>query len=155
MQAATLRCSCFLAWSAILLSLPLGQAADAQTPLPPDLISPNAPHEVANGASASVTDLAIFAWQEFTALNWPSVDPATTGHRGRPDTNSDFLTIKPGPDGSYPLLVWQDRLELRFGGTVLQIQRSAYSARAAWLYDEHFQQSRRVERDRPVQHVCA
>jgi hypothetical protein len=107
MQAATLRCSCFLAWSAILLSLPLGQAADAQTPLPPDLISPNVPHEVANGASASVTDLAIFAWQEFTALNWPSVDPATTGHRGRPDTNSDFLTIKPGPDGSYPLLVWQ------------------------------------------------
>jgi hypothetical protein len=98
-----LRCSVL----SILLSLPLGQPAHAQTPLPADLISPNVPHEVATGASASVTELAIFAWQEFTALNWPAVDPATTGQRGRPDTNSNFLTIMPDQTGSYPLLVWQ------------------------------------------------
>lgn len=35
------------------------------------------PHDVgvAAGSSASLKDMAIFAWQEFVALNWPAKDP--------------------------------------------------------------------------------
>jgi hypothetical protein len=93
--------------SAILLSAPLGQVVCAQTQLPPDLISPSVPHDVPSGSSANITQLAIIAWQEFTALNWPAVDPASTDKRGLPDASADFLTIKADKDGNYPLLVWQ------------------------------------------------
>ncbi len=68
---------------------------------------PSVPHDVSNGSSATITDLAYFAWEEFIALNWTALDPATTGQRGRPDPTADFLSIKPDGDGNYPLLVWQ------------------------------------------------
>jgi len=87
--------------------MPLAPAASAQVPLPPDLISPDVPHDVPAGQKASIQELAIFAWREFIALNWSALDPATTGERGRADTAKDFLTIKADADGSFPLLVWQ------------------------------------------------
>jgi hypothetical protein len=96
----------WLVLSQALWMVPLGQPAFGQVPLPPDFISPDVPHDVPAGAAASVQDLAIFAWREFIALNWPSVDPATTGKRGRADTTADFVGVKKGPDGSFPLLVW-------------------------------------------------
>jgi hypothetical protein len=65
------------------------------------------PHDVPQGNTASVQDIAIFAWQEFVALNWPALDPTTTGKRGRADTTQSFPNIKKGADGSFPLLVWQ------------------------------------------------
>ena len=56
-------------------------------------------------------ELAFFAWQEFIALNWVAMDPATTGIRGRPDPatdpNTGFLDIAPDANGNFPLLVWQ------------------------------------------------
>ena len=68
------------------------------------------PHDVPTAPSASVQDLAIFAWREFIALNWVAMDPATTGMRGRPANGSDvkagFLSIKPDQNGNFPLLVW-------------------------------------------------
>jgi len=91
----------------VLQSVWMGQPASAQVPLPADLIGPQVPHDVAAGSAASVQDLAIFAWQEFIALNWPALDPATSGLRGQPDTSAAFLTIEPDATGSYPLLVWQ------------------------------------------------
>ena len=97
----------WLLLSQVLWTVPLGQPAFAQVQLPTNFISPDVPHDVPAGPGASIQDLAIFAWQEFVALNWPSVDPATTGLRGRPNTGADFLSIKKGPDGSFPLLVWQ------------------------------------------------
>ncbi|MBV9248551.1 MAG: hypothetical protein JO227_04805 [Acetobacteraceae bacterium] len=84
-----------------------GQPVSAQVTLPPDLISPKVPHDVPSGSVASVQDLAIFAWREFIALNWPARDPATTNVRGRANPNSDFLTITANRTGTYPLLVWQ------------------------------------------------
>ena len=80
--------------------------ASAQVPLPADLISPDVPHDVANGPGASIQDLAIFAWREFIALNWVALDPATTNMRGRPNVNADFLGIKADGNGNFPLLVW-------------------------------------------------
>ena len=98
----------YLRWfllSQVLWAVPLAQPALAQVQLPPNFISPDVPHDVPAGKTASIQDIAIFAWREFVALNWPSVDPAATGKRGTPDTNADFF-IKKGADGSFPLLVW-------------------------------------------------
>src|SRR5262245_15002520 len=75
----------------ILWAVMSTQSAFAQVPLPADLISPQVPHDVSTGSSASIQDLAIFAWREFIALNWVAMDPATKGVRGRPDVNADFL----------------------------------------------------------------
>jgi len=90
----------------ILWVLPAVQPASAQVPLPPNFISPDVPHDVPSGRSASEQDLAIFAWREFIALNWVAMDPATTGMRGRPNVNADFLSIKADPNGNFPLVVW-------------------------------------------------
>ena len=49
--------------------------------------SADVPHDVPTGPSASIQDLAIFAWREFIALNWVAMDPATTGIRARPNLN--------------------------------------------------------------------
>src|SRR5215831_6867938 len=86
--------------------LSVAAPASAQVPLPPNFISPNVPHDVPFGPSTSIQDLAIFAWREFIALNWVAMDPATTGMRGRPNVNIDFLSIKPDQNGNFPLVVW-------------------------------------------------
>ena len=54
--------------------------------LPPftPLVSPCVPHDTPAGSSAAIADLAVFAWQEFIALNWVAMDPAKTGVRGGP-----------------------------------------------------------------------
>ena len=87
--------------------LPAIQPASAQVSLPLNFISADVPHDVPSGRSASIQDLAIFAWREFIALNWVAMDPATTGTRGRPNVNIDFLSIKADKNGNFPLLVWQ------------------------------------------------
>jgi hypothetical protein len=81
--------------------------ATAQATLPPSFLSPDVPHDVPAGSSASIQDLAVFAWREFIALNWPAMDPASTGQRGRANGAADFVSIKPDPSGNFPLLVWQ------------------------------------------------
>ena len=81
-------------------------AGIAQVTLPPNFISPDVPHDVPAGSGATIQDLAIFAWQEFIALNWAALDPAQTGMRGRPNTAVGFLDIAPA-NGSFPLVVWQ------------------------------------------------
>ena len=99
--------------SQALWALPGVQSASAQVPGPcysppfSPLISPCVPHDTPAGSSASIADLAFFAWQEFIALNWVAMDPTTTGMRGRADTNADFLSIAPDSQGNFPLVVWQ------------------------------------------------
>src|SRR5215831_17417815 len=79
--------SLLLTVSQALWVLPAVPPASAQVPLPPNFISPNVPHDVPTGPSASIQDLAIFAWREFIALNWVAMDPATTAMRARPNVN--------------------------------------------------------------------
>jgi hypothetical protein len=92
--------------SQALWALPAVQPASAQVTLPPNFIGADVPHDVPNGRSASIQDLAIFAWREFIALNWVATDPATTGVRGRPNVNlgvnGGFLGIKADPNGQFP-----------------------------------------------------
>jgi hypothetical protein len=75
------------------------------------LVSPCVPHDVPAGPSATVAELAFFAWQEFIALNWMALDPPSSGQRGRPvaptDPMSGFFGVKPDAEGNYPLVVWQ------------------------------------------------
>ena len=77
-----------------------------QPPFSP-LVSPCVPHDTPAGTNATIADLAFFAWQEFIALNWIAMDPATYGVRGRPNTNVGFLGIAPDSQGNFPLVVWQ------------------------------------------------
>jgi hypothetical protein len=86
------------------------QPVAAQDVFPPNFISSDVPHDVAGGPSTDIPTLATFAWNEFIALNWPAMEPATSGVRGRPDVTADFLSIKPDSNGNYPLLVWQTYL---------------------------------------------
>ena len=98
-----------LVLSQTLWVLPGVQPASAQT-LPPNFISPNVPHDVPAGTSATVAQLAVFAWQEFIALNWLAMNPGTTSVRGRPNTAvgpAGFLGIAPDGNGNFPLVVWQ------------------------------------------------
>jgi hypothetical protein len=81
-------------------------AAAQQVTLPTNFISPNVPQDVSAGSAASIQDLAIFAWQEFIALNWTASDPAVSGKRGLPNTDVGFTDIAPD-NGSFPLVVWQ------------------------------------------------
>jgi hypothetical protein len=76
---------------------------------PPSIqISPRPPKDLAS-RTASQTDLAIFAWQEFLALNWKaSVDkthpPSPLNQRGLPDLTWSYKKQAPAfPDP----LVWQ------------------------------------------------
>jgi len=66
---------------------------------PPITISPNVPSDINGGApNADLQEAAIFAWQEFIALNWP----AESGTRDTPDTGELFGD----PNFTGPL-VWQ------------------------------------------------
>ncbi len=101
--------------SQAIWALPGAQPASAQVAVPctapafTGLISPDVPHDVTAGPSASVAELACFAWQEFIALNWIAMDPASTGMRGRADTTAPFLIGPSDQDsqGNFPLVVWQ------------------------------------------------
>lgn len=98
-------CALALVLSPALWVLPGVQPASAQqVTLPEGFISPNVPHDVPAGPDATIQELALFAWQEFIALNWVAMDPAQTGTRGRPNTSVDFLDIAPA-SGSFPLVV--------------------------------------------------
>ena len=64
------------------------------------------PHDVSS-TTPSQKELAIFAWKEFIALNWPSNYNTTTHSRGKPDTTKtvrDFLNAGLHPD---LLVVWE------------------------------------------------
>ncbi len=112
-------CAFALALSPALWALPGAGPALAHPSGDPDcyappfslLVSPCVPHDVPAGPSATVAELAFFAWQEFIALNWMALDPPSSGQRGRPvaptDPMSGFFGVKPDAEGNYPLVVWQ------------------------------------------------
>jgi hypothetical protein len=60
-------------------------------------ISPAVPADIPGGAqSATLEDAAVFAWQEFIALNWPAVtQTGSVGNRETPDTTKKFGAVDP------------------------------------------------------------
>ncbi len=74
---------------AVVAGLCAPHIASAQTFTP----SPDFPHDVTTTTTAfpdvSFTNLALFAWQEFVALNYPA-DPA---HRGKPMASSSYTDL--------------------------------------------------------------
>ena len=177
-------CAVALVLSQALWVLPGIQPASAQqVTLPRKFHQPRRPaRRPGRGAvrhravcAACIQELAIFAWQEFIALNWVAMDPATSGKRGRPapytDPNTGFLDIAPDASGSFPLLVWQtyrhkNELFPADGTTDMQFDSSTPTYSYADQPQDgdrrerpdpelqSLQQSRRDEPDRPGQHVC-
>ena len=136
--------------------------------------APDVPHDVPAGPGATIQELAIFAWQEFIALNWVAMDPGTTGKRGLPapftDPNTGFLDIAPDASGNFPLVVWQTyRHKNELFPSDGTTDTSFDSSMPTYNYQtqphvprqsgpdpelQSLQQSRRDEPDWPGQHVC-
>ncbi|MDE1150311.1 MAG: hypothetical protein PW843_27505 [Azospirillaceae bacterium] len=92
-----------------------------------DVVSPLPPTDIPGGAAN--TDLqgaAIFAWQEFIALNWPAAQSNGTVQRDVPDEKAVF-----GQPGAGPL-VWQtyrQKVEIFPGANALTAPPHGYQAR--------------------------
>src|ERR1700750_2391574 len=86
--------------------LTIGRAPAQEAPVVPtpsdDIISPNVPGDILGGApNATLVNAALFAWQEFIALNWPA---NVANGREAPDLSQKFgnnATANGSP------LVWQ------------------------------------------------
>src|SRR5258707_12532191 len=74
-------------------------------------ISYNAPPDIPVGAgNANITQAAVFAWQEFIALNWPAaVGPQYAGsnQRGMPNTALKFGDDVVGSNAINQPVVWE------------------------------------------------
>jgi hypothetical protein len=73
--------------------------------------SPNLPPDIPSGAgNATITDAAVFAWQEFIALNWPVVKQtgvSGSNTRGVPDTSKKFGDDSSGAGQPNQPVVWE------------------------------------------------
>lgn len=86
-----------LAAAALAIAVVLALASSktrslAQTPIPTITVEPVVPTDIPGGApNAQLAQAAVFAWQEFIALNWPAVvQTAMAGTRETPDTACAF-----------------------------------------------------------------
>lgn len=74
-------------------------------------ISSQLPSDISGGAgNATITDAAIFAWQEFIALNWPAVEQtgiSGSKTRGVPDTSKKFGDDSSGSGQANQPVVWE------------------------------------------------
>lgn len=73
-------------------------------------ISSQLPSDIPGGAgNATITDAALFAWQEFIALNWPASPSGVSGSntRGNPDNTKRFGDDSSGPDQANQPVVWE------------------------------------------------
>ncbi len=73
-------------------------------------ISYQLPADIPGGAgSATITQAATFAWQEFIALNWPAAPTGVVGSgtRGAPDTTQKFGADSSGPNQASQFVVWE------------------------------------------------
>lgn len=83
-------------------------APKLQIAFPP--ISSQLPSDIPGGANnANITSAAIFAWQEFIALNWPAAPTGVSGSgtRGAPDNSQKFGADSSGPNQANQPVVWE------------------------------------------------
>jgi hypothetical protein len=84
--------------------------ANAQVTFP--VIGPSSsqlPPDIPGGAgNATITSAAIFAWQEFIALNWPAAPQTGMDNtRGDPNTNARFGSDSSGANQANQPVVWE------------------------------------------------
>jgi hypothetical protein len=94
------------------------------------------PADIPGGAqTATLEDAAVFAWQEFIALNWPAVaQTGASGDRETPDTNKAFGEVD--PTFGTPL-VWETfrhKVEI-FPGTGSPHGGANYDALPQYIYN--------------------
>jgi hypothetical protein len=117
----------------VLLSLGAPHPVQAQGVI---TVSHVVPGDIPGGAqSATLEDAAVFAWQEFIALNWPAVaQTGVSGDRETPDTTKTFGEVD--PTFSTPL-VWETfrhKLEV-FPGTGTPHGGANYDALPQYIYN--------------------
>ncbi|MCX4239702.1 hypothetical protein [Paraliomyxa miuraensis] len=102
-------------------------------------IAPCLPSDVAGGASgATLEQAAIFAWQEFIALNWPAV--AQTGApntRGVTNGNARLETVN-GPTGALPTwMTFRHKIEVfpGAGNPPEGVDKGSYDDPPRYIYD--------------------
>jgi hypothetical protein len=81
-------------------------------------IAPCLPTDIAGGApNAPLDKAAIFAWQEFIALNWPAVTQTGAANtRGVPDGGARLDSVN-GPAGTMPTwTTYRHKIEIFPGG---------------------------------------
>lgn len=107
----------------------------------PNFLEPdayNVPHDASNSLQKT---LAIFAWQEFIALNWPSSYNTQSHERGQPDTTKtvlDFLNFSPDQP-----LVWETymhRVEV-YPDTLLSSYDTLFNRAPSYVYNVPGQQT--------------
>ena len=85
--------------------------AAAETALRFPALSSQLPADIPGGAGkATITDAAVFAWQEFIALNWPAAKQtgvAGSKTRGVPDTSKRFGADSSGANQANQPVVWE------------------------------------------------
>jgi hypothetical protein len=82
-------------------------AQPSEVVLPANFINPEVPTDIPGGAAnATFTDAAIFAWQEFIALNWPALTQ-TSGAPAQPLRDTPNTNLMFGDPNHTGPLVWQ------------------------------------------------
>ncbi|MFC5323341.1 hypothetical protein [Bradyrhizobium oligotrophicum] len=85
--------------------------AQAETAIRFPTLSSQLPADIPGGAgNATITDAAVFAWQEFIALNWPAAKQtgvAGSQTRGVPDNSKRFGDDSSGANQANQPVVWE------------------------------------------------
>jgi len=116
-----------------LLSLGLPHPVQAQGVI---TISSVVPADIPGGAqAATLQDAAVFAWQEFIALNWPAVaQTGASGDRETPDTTKPFGQVDPTLGTPLVWETFRHKVEI-YPGTGIPHGGANYDALPQYIYN--------------------
>jgi hypothetical protein len=116
----------------VLLSLGVPHPVQAQV----ITVSSVVPADIPGGAqSATLQDAAVFAWQEFIALNWPAVaQTGAAGDRETPDTTKPFGQVDPTLGTPLVWETFRHKVEI-FPGTGTPHGGANYDALPQYIYN--------------------
>jgi hypothetical protein len=119
--------------SLVLLSLGAPQPVQAQGAI---TVSPTVPADIPGGAqAATLQDAAVFAWQEFIALNWPAIaQTGAAGDRETPDTTKRFGEVDPTLGTPLVWETFRHKVEI-YPGTGIPHGGANYDALPQYIYN--------------------
>lgn len=117
----------------VLLTLGVPHPVQAQGVI---TVSPAVPADIPGGAqSATLQEAAVFAWQEFIALNWPAVaQTGASGDRETPDTTKRFGEVDPTLGTPLVWETFRHKLEI-YPGTGTPHGGANYDALPQYIYN--------------------
>jgi hypothetical protein len=117
----------------VLLTLGVPHPVQAQGVI---TVSPAVPADIPGGAqSATLQEAAVFAWQEFIALNWPAVaQTGASGDRETPDTAKRFGEVDPSLGTPLVWETFRHKVEI-YPGTGIPHGGANYDALPQYIYN--------------------